>query len=122
MNEQQYEALKQISAVADPLITLNDLKNITPRTLLYGYTSERDTWHVYISEEGEIKTVCYSGAEGEIVNVDVTSNSQYIPSKRLYAECCDFEFCSLLKQRSYYLSFTNENFGREVKTYYGRCA
>lgn len=96
--------LRQYKTVANyKMITANDLINKDDRTLLYGYTYNRDTWHVYL-KDGEIVTVVY-GYKRAPARVKVATNGGYMPSKRLYPECCDFEFCNLLKEKGVYLPF-----------------
>lgn len=89
---------------ASSLITVDDLADKSDRTLLYGYTCMRDTWHVYI-KFGRIFTVVYCFGE-DPEEVSVQENSEFVPNKRLYPERCDFEFCELLKSKDIYLPFT----------------
>lgn len=72
------------------------------RTLLYGYTCDRKTFHVYLKDK-EIHTVFYDISYEEkdpnpikMAEVHVMSNRDYIPDKRLYPEACDYQFCKLL--------------------------
>lgn len=84
----------------DDLITAKDLKNKSDRTLLYGYDCDRNTWHTYIKNR-KIHTIIGSNE----VNID--NNFDYIPNKRLYAQCCDYEFCSMLADLNVNMAFTN---------------
>lgn len=84
-----------------------DLKNQENRTLIFGYTVERDTFHVYL-HDGEIYTVIENKIHDnprkswdfrrEVTEIDVGQNENYVPSKRIYSERSDFEFCQLLMQ------------------------
>lgn len=99
------------------------LKNQKDRTLLYGYTCDRLTWHVYI-KDGVIHKVKYgygwcSNEYMPVTEFLVEYNAQYVPDKRLYPECCDLEFCELLEWRGVELPFTTFNFDREEKQFYG---
>ena len=38
--------------------------------------------------------------------VEVKSNRDYVPDKRLYPEKCDYHFCKLLKEKGIDLPFT----------------
>lgn len=108
MNSCEYDKLQNIGDVP---ISADLLVNKSPRTLLYGYTLERDTWHVYLDIDGEIQTIKYGyGDNSHIEKINISCNEEYIPTKRLYAERCDFEFCSLLKQHGVTLNFTTPNF------------
>lgn len=103
MDLEEYNYLSQFEC--DPLLLdAGDLDNKADRTLLYGYTCARETWHVYL-EGGIIHTVVYP-FEGKPSSVEVTCNNDYIPDKRLYPARCDFEFCALLKGYGEHLPFT----------------
>ena len=119
MNQHEYASLQKTE---NTLISVDQLHNKSARTLLYGYTLERDTWHVYLDEDSKIKTVIYGVVkDAPIKQINVTFNDEYIPSKRLYAEKCDFEFCSLLKQHNIVLNFTTANFEKQFHDqYHGR--
>lgn len=85
------------------LIDIDNLENKSDRTLLYGYTSKGETWHVYI-KNNTIWTVSYKQG-GEIEYFYTIFNEHYIPSGKLYPESCDFEFCKLLKKKDIDLPF-----------------
>lgn len=119
MDRIAFEALKRESAAPERVININDLKDKTPRTLLYGYTADRDTWHVYINEHSdEIMTVVYQGKGRDMSLLRIEENCAYIPNKRLYPSCCDFEFCKLLKREGLFLPFTTWT-DRAPEKYYG---
>ena len=100
--------IEQYTELSNPaingIITVGNLNNKSERTLLYGYTCNRDTWHVYI-KDNNIITVMYEYNKPP-VEVKVDSNFGFVPDKRLYPARCDFEFCSLLRQLEVYLPFT----------------
>jgi len=100
----EYNILCSLTGMPDVPVSASYLNNKFDRTLLYGYTCDRYTWHVYL-KEGEIHTVMYMDKK-DIQEIQVTSNKGYIPDKRLYPERCDFEFCSLLKSLGCSLPFT----------------
>ena len=116
MNKEQYNKLNDISKIKK-LITAYDLKDTTDRTLLYGYTCERNTWHVYM-QQNYIYTVIYGFKEYPEL-LDVSSNYEYVPDKRLYPERCDYEFSKLLKEQGIALPFTTWEDNIEKKVYYG---
>jgi hypothetical protein len=115
----EYNILSTMAVVAEVPISAADLINKADRTLLYGYTCDRSTWHVYL-KNGEIHTLRYISVKStrEIL---VTSNKDYIPDKRLYPERCDFEFCSFLKNLGYSLPFTTwtEMAAEQQEAFYG---
>jgi len=116
MNRDQYEALKALQGGVEDTIGVADLSDKTPRTLLYGYTLERATHHVYLCPHkpgGSIVVHVYhgSGENTEYRPVNMSRGEslpvpRMVPDKRLYPERCDYEFCMLLKQRGLYLPFT----------------
>ena len=53
MNKTAYLYLRSIEEIPKPVLSAEDLKDKSDRTLLYGYTCDRDTWHVYL-EDGKI--------------------------------------------------------------------
>lgn len=112
MNRKQYELL-----TSGKVIEFSDLKDKTERTLIWGYTCDRASFHVYIKDE-EIKAIMYF-SEKDIKELNIQYNSQYVPDKRLYPEACDYEFCCLLAQDGVNLPYTTFNDERELKQYYG---
>ena len=113
MEKEWFDKLNQYGFEKANIIYAHDLRPyVYNKTLLYGYTCERDTFHVYIKNE-QIYTVVYQNEyyRGVIkpINmrqVKINSNRDYIPDKRLYPERCDYNFCKLLKERGVHLPFT----------------
>lgn len=87
----------------------------TTKTLLYGYNTDRETYHLY-QEYGELHLLVYSGKQlmdhkhGRTLPVD-----KLVPNKRLYPESCNFDFCLQLKKLGVHLPFTNYNPERAEK-------
>ncbi|WP_373261931.1 hypothetical protein [Hungatella hathewayi] len=111
MKRKEFDKIEQKEKTPEPLISTQDLNNKQDRTLLYGYTCNRATWHVYL-KNGDIHIVVYrNSAFREIPvglkEVRVKANQDYIPDKRLYPAACDYEFCRLLKEAGCHLPFTN---------------
>lgn len=118
MTEEQLEMLNKVELM-DDLVTINDLTDKSDRTLLFGYDCDRVTFHIYIKDE-EIHNVYYGGYNADkIEKFLAVTNEDYIPDKRLYPNCCDYEFCSLLTSRKIYLPFTTYDSKRDKKKYYG---
>lgn len=104
------------------MVTVEDLNDKSDRTLLYGYTCMRRTWHVYLKDK-EIHIVKYRhdyerDIPMDLVEIEPKCNEDYIPDKRLYPSACDFEFCMMLKAQNCDLPFTSEN-DRPKAMYYG---
>lgn len=110
---------------ANELIGVSDLLNNKNRTLLYGYTCSRETFHVYL-KNNEIHTVMYNNDYSgnytkpkDMRELAIKSNYDYVPDKRLYPETCDYEFCKLLKEKGINLPFTGFNEERSTQNFYG---
>lgn len=110
MTDSDFEKLGQ----SPWLLSVTDLTDQSARTLLYGYTVERHTWHVYLDAQGAITVLRYREIGGRSMLISATcgpsggceSNEDYVPDKRLYPESCDEEFCRLLHQAGISLPFT----------------
>jgi hypothetical protein len=122
MDKTEFDLLKKTNC--DEIITADDLKNKSDRTLLYGYTCERHTFHVYIKDK-EIHVIIYDNdytGENKVKNVREfipKGNRDFVPDKRLYPEACDYEFCSILRKMDIDLPFTFWNDNREPNQFYG---
>jgi len=112
MNLEQITFLKQFLETTKT-ISVWELKNKKDRTLIYGYTCERHTFHLYLKNEkfycvvyDHDKNFLYSKLVTETIGVD-----DCFPNKRVYPESCDFEFAILLaskNSRPTYLAFNPE--------------
>lgn len=118
MKLNEYDRLKQLK---DTKVKVIDKEFLMPfladRTLLYGYTCERDTWHVYIKDTVIHKVIYKYGKDP--VEYQINDNYDFIPDKRLYPEACDYQFCRIMQRLGYELPFTSWNNDREEKQYYG---
>lgn len=102
MNANQYELLqsKKIS------ISLDKMKDLKNRTLIYGYDCDRNSFHLYLKD----KMFCllrYSSTN--IISYQkgyFLLPNNCIPNKRVYPESCDFEFCELLNDYGISIPFT----------------
>ena len=121
MNIDQFAKLSNEMQV-DRTISVNDLSELNEKTLLFGYMTNRDTFHVYL-RNGLLHKVIYSynSDEAHTYESGKTLNLEGItPNKRLYPEKCDLEFCSLLTKAGVYLPFTTFTEGDVQKTFYGQ--
>ncbi len=96
------------------IILIDDFSNISARTLMYGYTLDNDTIHLYLKDGKFIKT------QGDKIDqqyhINDTINIQSVmPSKRVYPESMDEEFFKLLLQRDISIPFTSYNTERYEK-------
>lgn len=115
MTKEQYEFL--IKLPADSKID-TDLST-KDRTLIYGYTCDRQTFHVYIKNK-KIHIVQYDYHGNSIIEFPVFSAIGCIPNKRIYPEACDYGFCCFLHNEGVTLPFTTYNEERPQQTFYGR--
>lgn len=103
MKKEELESLREVEAVK-PMLPAMDGET---RTLLFGYTVERDAHHVY-QEEGELHLVVYKGdvlIQHEAGAALPAEN--LVPNKRLYPERCNYVFSRMLKTLGFSLPFTN---------------
>lgn len=103
------------------VVRASDLQDATPRTLAYGYTCDRETFHVYLSADG-IHKVIYVDDKPRMHKHEGAGLllTECVPDKRLYPETCDFEFCDLLMSRGVRPPFTTWNDLRAPQLYYGK--
>lgn len=120
MTKDEYTNLRSIE-MASPTVSVYELENKTPRTLLFGYDVNRVTYHVYLYA-GSICWFVYkesTGLERFAEGITMPAAS-LIPDKRLYPNRCDFEFCKLLRSKGLNLCFTTYDENIEKTRYYGR--
>lgn len=109
MLESQLKMLKSVKPITSPVISIEDLHDKTERTLLYGYTCERATHHVYIKNNA-IHVALYDGlGKVNLHSIKIICNQDYVPDKRVYPARSDFEFCALLIRHSIDINFTEFN-------------
>lgn len=120
MNENQFKHLESVEA--RPItISISDLTCHKGKTLIWGYTAERDSFHVYLFDRKihvycymlDLKTIYYAAAT-EVRIEDC------LPNKRIYPEACDYEFCRRLKERGVYLPFTTWDGARKWQQFHGK--
>lgn len=109
MLKEQLKMLDSIRPIVPPIVTIDDLYDKSDRTLIYGYTCDRETHHVYIKDD-VIHVALYDGIDKTpLGSVVVTCNQDYIPNKRVYSARSDFEFCALLLRHGVEIRFTEHN-------------
>ena len=102
-------------------LNVGHLQNTSDHTLLYGYTVERNSFHVYL-ENGEVVICIYK--TGNPTPLYYYKDSRHIlnllvPNKRVYPETCDVDFCHLLISSGINITFTAYDSTREPRKYYG---
>jgi len=79
------------------------------RTLALGYTSAKDTWHLYLRRK-ELHVLIYDGLTDRVVSHsrDVSwPIAELVPDKRLYPESLDVQFGRLMRERGQDLRLRN---------------
>jgi hypothetical protein len=87
------------------MIDARALTNKTPRTLIYGYTCDRDTFELILLAGHEPCFSLYIDEKLIFMGCHIEPD-RCVPDKRIYPAKSDFEFCSILKSHGVYLSFT----------------
>jgi len=120
MNKVQFEQLSNKSSNASSL-SVGELAHSTNRTLIWGYTCERHSFHVYL-EDAVLHRLIYDHDEQTIDHIHggMLEISDLIPDKRVYPEASDFEFCNILTNKGFAIPFTSYNEDREPAQYYGK--
>jgi hypothetical protein len=121
MNKSQYIELTERRGPESRLqVGVKLLRDQSDRTLLYGYTVERNTWHVYLLD-GLIYLHIYNPQRTFQTSASAAwAVNDLIPNKRLYPEACDHEFCTLLTNLGADLPFTSFSENRPGGPFYGK--
>lgn len=106
MTEQEFNSFTGLVIPSAPRGV--DLQDHRPRTLIYGYTLERHSFHLYLDDECRLQRVIYDHHD---VLLEACSENSLAwhdcrPDKRAYPESCDLEFCRTLELAGYLMPFT----------------
>lgn len=104
MDKNEYDDFQRFPK--NKLISIGRLGEREERTLLYGYTCDRKSWHVYI-KNGQIhltvalgdKILSHSGRHA-------WRATDLVPDKRAYPESTDHVFALLMKDAGVEITFT----------------
>lgn len=123
MNLKEFRILQSLD-IPDPLVSAEDFEG-DDRTLLYGYTVARYTWHVYL-RRGKIHRMIYTHKE-QILDYQARPSwgaAQLIPNKRVYPESTDYGLAVRLKRLELdvaYLPFDPVRYERVAQcTFHGK--
>lgn len=124
MTKEQLEIIQAEVVESAPTVSAKEIFNHQPRTLLWGYTCDRDSFHVYLDGMGFIHRVTYMKTSGEDVLLSHVKGTELeakllVPNKRVYPEATDFEFAKLLKEKGIEVTYTNYQEDREESDFYG---
>lgn len=124
MNADQYAELRSFCA-GPKVLSASDLDNPDQgRTLLYGYTGDSDTFHVYLKGK-LIHVTIYKNHYGRSPD-DVRFTASHecldlndIPGGHIYPAACDAQFCRLAINNGHGFSFAGFE-AREDKPFHGK--
>lgn len=115
MNADQYANLRTLineklegCPTSREMISVSELNNPTQdRTLLWGYTCERDSFHVYL-KDGQIHKALYKFPNKLLFCTSGESMpcSSMAPDKRAYPAACDEQFAQLMVEKNQHVSYT----------------
>lgn len=111
MNADQYAQFKNLSKGPEnskAVINVAELdRSAEDRTLLWGYTLERDSFHVYI-KDGVLHRVVYGYPNKLIIHIqgEELACASLAPCKRAYPAACDEQFSRLMLEKGQYISYT----------------
>jgi|ERR1700691_1635418 len=130
MNVEEFKNLSKKQVKNSDLDFTLGLINLSPRTLIYGKNTNLEIHHLYIVDK-RIHLHIYDRVtrggsyynkfpfklifDGKNLNLD-----QFLPDLYLYPECCDFEFCKILKDLGLILNFSLF-VDKENSQFYGEC-
>lgn len=118
MNKSQYESIDSVRKVSEEPFYIRSWEFTTdnkPRTLLYGYNTDREDWHVYLYKRHVHRVVGNSTPCRLFMSLN-----ELVPCKRLYPDACDYDFCVFLKRKGIALPFTAFSSARTPHQFYGR--
>jgi hypothetical protein len=109
MNKEEFIDLKN-TPITFRMVAASDIKG-SDRTLAYGYTCDRYTWHAYLQSD-LIHVLVYSESIGkpdriiEYAGHNRWTPKDLIPDKRIYPESMDKEFAYILLDRGVDVPYT----------------
>lgn len=90
-------------------IHVTDLINREPRILVYGYTCERNTFILELTQDGKFQRTIKNPYKGIYLSGppdEFACHDRCVPDKRVYPAKSDYEFCKLLKNRGVQVYYT----------------
>lgn len=121
MTREEFEKIRYNQGTLSILVS--DLENQNDRTLLFGYTCNRDTFHVYL-KDGNLHRVIYDFKKNIMDHIHGKALEVWtcIPNKRTYPERTDLEFTQVVMNKGYEMMFTSYVDGVEEQQFYGKIA
>ncbi len=121
MNQEQYGLYSSAPNRNDSVSITEVVDPQRERTLIWGYTLERNSFHVYVAN-GMLHRVIYDFKDNVIDSISGETLDTFLlkPSKRAYPEACELEFSLLMRLKGVELSFTTFNPERPASLFYGK--
>lgn len=126
MDFQQYEKLSEFRNTERPvMIAYKDAQffiDSKEGTLLWGYTCERYSFHVYL-KDNKIHRLIYNKTENKILDYicgDELKAEDLYPDKRTYPEATSYDFMMALLKAGQEPSVTRFDDNREFAHWYGK--
>ena len=102
MNETQFTQLLRFGPRP---VSVQNLRDRTPRTLLLGQTRDQARWHVYLDADGSIHQVLFNQDYMLSHRAQFDTNSDYLLEGELDPALCDHDFSQLLLNAGVSLNF-----------------
>jgi hypothetical protein len=117
MTEDEYKKLRNLRV---NIISGAQLQNKTARTLIYGYTADRSTFHLYLDDSGVLNRVIYDRDKLLLEHLKGEFAPEVcVPDSRAYPDASDLEFCKILFRAGQNIPFTTFQDKRERRDFYG---
>lgn len=116
MNKEQFSLLFNLKVSTN--VHIKELSFKQEGTLLYGYTFDRDSFHVYI-KNNLIHRYIYNRNRFDYQQKEEFEGVFLIPTKRVYPAASDYNFCELLINKGLEIPFTIWE-ERKEELYYGK--
>lgn len=125
MTPQEYETISKHRDAYPAMISIKDAQFFIPTkegTLLWGYTCERYSFHVYI-KDGLLHRLIYSTSESKVID-HISGESlkaeDLHPDKRIYPEATSFDFIIALYKAGQDPSITRYDHERPERQWHGK--
>lgn len=123
MTPEEFKALGDIRPVART-ISVSDLIDHSARTLIFGWTCDRNDFHIYVYKR-RLHKFCYDWNNKELFYKSGTELPLecIVPDKRILPNCCDYMFCRRLIEKGVYLPWATmaaQGAHKPYGNFYGR--
>jgi hypothetical protein len=115
MNPTEWAEYGATATAPEPLTLSIDEVGHDERTLAYGYTCQRQSWHAYVHDH-ELHVIIYDYSKNAAfyIHGERLPLEDLKPDKRVYPDACELAFSQLMRRRDHQLPFTG---GVEEESY-----